>query len=131
MICDLTGKQLRLVVDEIVDRWRTGDPPDACAALAEYPQLREHHSLAVDLAYEEFCLREESGEALNQRQFCLKFSQLRYSLARMLNLHRVLKSTSLRLTVNEKVDWPRLGDKWLDWTLVEEIGRGAFSRVFL
>ena len=133
MICDLTGKQLRLVVDEIVDRWRDGDPPDACAVLAEYPQLREHHSLAVDLAYEEFCLREESGEALNPRTFCNKFSQLQHSVARMLNLHQVMQNTSLGLNLpnQEKVDWPQIGDSWLDWTLMEEIGRGAFSRVFL
>jgi serine/threonine protein kinase len=87
----------------------------------------------VDLAYEEFCLRAESGEALNQRQFCAKFSQLQHSLARMLNLHDVLQNTSLgqNLPGNEQVEWPEIGERWLDWTLIEEIGRGAFSRVFL
>lgn len=133
MIWDLSGKQLRLVVDEIVDRWRGGDPPDASAVLAEYPQLREHHSLAVDLAYEEFCLRQEAGESLDQRRFCQQFSQFQYSLARMLNLHRVLQSQALGLSPKdkEKVEWPQLGSRWLDWTLLEEIGRGAFSRVYL
>jgi serine/threonine protein kinase len=133
MICDLTGQQLRVMVDEILDRWRDGDPPDACAVLREYPQLRNHHSLAVDLAYEEYCLREESGESLNPRQFCARFSQLQHSLARMLDLHQALHSTAMgqNLAARDNVDWPRIGERWLDWLLVEEIGRGAFSRVFL
>lgn len=128
---DRTTHRLREQVDEILDRWRAGDRPDALAVLNEVPQLKEHHSLAVDLAYEEFCLREESGEALNPQEFCHKFGGLRRAVARMLSLHRVLHSTSLGLKPPQTVAWPAVGEHWLDWQLTEEIGRGAFSRVFL
>jgi serine/threonine protein kinase len=122
---------LRLMVDEIMDDWRSGSKPDAQAMLEKYPQLRDRHSLAIDLAYEEYCLREESGEAVDAKQFCNRFAHLRNSLARMLNMHRVLQSTSLGLPKPEATDWPVVGQNWCGWKLLEELGRGGFSRVYL
>lgn len=122
---------LRLMVDEIMDDWRAGSKPDALAMLEKYPQLGERHSLAIDLAYEEYCLREESGEAVDAKQFCNRFAHLRNSLARMLNMHRVLQSTSLGLPKPDSTDWPEAGQNWCGWLLLEELGRGGFSRVYL
>jgi len=139
--------RLRSMVDEILDSWRAGATPNALAVLDEHPPLRERHSLAVDLAYEEYCLREESGEALDAQQFCNKFSRFRGSLARMLNLHRVLKSVeagglgsletsgpggpSLPKAKPKQANWPVAGNTSCGCLLLEELGRGAFSRVFL
>ena len=123
--------KLRLMVDEIMDDWRSGSKPDAEAMLEKYPQLRDRHSLAIDLAYEEFCLREESGEAIDPKQFCNRFGRLRNSLARMLNMHRVLHSTSVGMPKPADTDWPIVGANWCGWLLLEELGRGGFSRVFL
>jgi eukaryotic-like serine/threonine-protein kinase len=125
------ANNLRATVDEIVDRWRAGDPPNALSVFAKFPEVVEHHSLAVDLAYEEYCLREESGEELDPKQFCRQFSRLRHSLGRMLHLHGLMRSASLGLPADKATDWPAAGKQWLDWVLLEEIGRGAFSRVFV
>jgi serine/threonine protein kinase len=128
---DPSLSQLRLQVDKILDRWRAGEKPCALAALTELPELWQHHSLAIDLAYEEYCLREESGEAIDPKQYCQQFSRLRHSLSRMLEVHGLMKSTATGPASEKTIDWPTAGQPWLDWVLLEEIGRGAFSRVFI
>jgi eukaryotic-like serine/threonine-protein kinase len=130
---EIPADHLRDKVDEILDSWRAGSTPNALAVLDELPQLKQHPSLAVDLAYEEYCLRSESGEAMNPKAFCQKFDGLRKPIARMLKVHRGMQSMSLGIkpVTSKSVEWPAIGTQWLDWKLTEEIGRGAFSRVFL
>lgn len=130
---EMPANQLREKVDQILDSWRAGSTPNALAVLDELPQLKQYPSLAVDLAYEEYCLRSESGEAMNPKAFCQQFDGLRKPIARMLKVHRGMQSVSLGLPAKpaKSVAWPPLGSQWLDWKLTEEIGRGAFSRVFL
>ncbi|WP_254509999.1 protein kinase domain-containing protein [Anatilimnocola floriformis] len=123
--------KLRVLVDEVMDAWRSGSKPDALAILKKYPQLHERHSLCVDLAYEEFCLREEAGETVDQKEFCDRFTTVHNSLFRMLTMHNVLHSISLGVPKPKSTNWPEAGTTWCGWKLLEELGRGGFSRVFL
>src|SRR5262245_57060862 len=43
---------------------RSGHCPDTLAALDVHPELREEPSVVIDMAYEEYCLREQSGEKI-------------------------------------------------------------------
>lgn len=126
-----TASFYRSQVDTIVDKWRSGEPPNALHVLSAQPELLKHRSLAIDLAYEEFCLREEQGEALDPEKFGARFRGLSHSLTRVLAIHRMMHKLSNGLDVHKEIDWPKLEEQWLDWKLVEEIGRGAFSRVYL
>ena len=89
-----------------------------------------NRSLVLDVAYEEFCQREEAGERLEVSEFCRRYPDVQHSLARMIEVHVALRSTSIGFEATEP-EWPKVRDKWLDWNLVETLGRGAFSRVFL
>ena len=55
--------------EEIKAGWRAGGRPDAAAALRDHPSLARFKSIVVDLAYEEFCLREEAGAAPDHGAF--------------------------------------------------------------
>jgi serine/threonine protein kinase len=116
-------------VSDAISHWRKGHAPDATGFLEQHPEIRAAQSLVIDLAYEEFCLRVEAGEHVDTEKFCGRFPTVKHSLARMLDVHGVLGSKALGLGVETL--WPEVGERWLDWELVEPLGRGAFSRVFV
>ena len=120
---------VRQRVSEAISLWRRGQRPDARAFLEQHPEVRSAQSLVIDLAYEEFCLRQEAGEQLDTERFLANFPTVQHSLARMLDVHEVMGSEGAKIDL--ETDWPEAGTRWLDWDLIEPLGRGAFSRVFL
>ena len=111
--------------------WGRGETPDAAAALASHPEFLADKSAVLDLAYEEYCLRAEAGETPETETFCARFPAYRSSLRRLLTAHAFLALNSERLGAAPPVRWPEPGERRGDLTLVRELGRGAFARVYL
>ncbi|MBX3412224.1 MAG: protein kinase [Pirellulales bacterium] len=118
------------LVEEIKRQWRGGTTIDALEALRANPELQQHKSLVVDLAYEEFCLRRESGEEVDPEQFSGRFARYQASVRRRLEIHELLGSFDL-VGLSDTSIWPVAGEVFAGFQLVEEIGHGAFARVFL
>jgi serine/threonine protein kinase len=108
-----------------------GAVPDAAAPLAPRLGLPADKSAVLDLAYEEFCQQTEAGQAPDPESFCARFPAYRSSLRRLLAAHQFLAANSEVLRAAPPVRWPEPGERWGDWTLVRELGRGAFARVYL
>jgi hypothetical protein len=113
-------------VDEIIVRWDNGEPADALEVLRSRPHLARSKSAVVILAYEEFCQRVELGEIVDQGSFIAKFPEFGSAVEKVLLYHRI------------GLDDPRQprrlenGDSFLEGLkVVELLGRGAFSRVYL
>lgn len=119
------------LASEIKARWRNGATPDAHVALTQYPELAMAKSLAVDLAYEEYCQRTSAGEDLDVDAFCHRFSRFRASLHKRLEVHDFLEVNSDLLDDLGCDAWPEPGDCICGFRLLEELGRGAIGRVFL
>src|SRR5215218_10305085 len=117
------------LVSNAISRWRKGQRPDARGFIEQHPEVRSAQNLVIDLAYEEFCLRQEAGEQVDTEQFLANFPTVQHSLARMLDVHGVMASQSPKIDI--EAQWPEAGTHWLDWDLIEPLGRGAFSRVFV
>lgn len=111
--------------------WARGAAPDTRAALAGDPDLQTDKSIVLDLAYEEYCLRREAGENPDPEEFCGYFPAYRSSLKRLLAAHQFLADNSDLLTLSSPVRWPEVGERFGDFTLIRELGRGSFARVFL
>jgi serine/threonine protein kinase/Flp pilus assembly protein TadD len=116
---------------EIKEDWIRGQTPDAAAVLAEHPELLADKSVVLDLAYEEYCLRAEAGDAPEPDDFCTKFPAHRSSLRRLITAHQLLELNSSLLGSSTPAHWPRAGQLWGDFLLLRELGRGAFARVYL
>jgi serine/threonine protein kinase len=114
--------------EAVKQAWRAGRRPDAATALKENPELAGDRAVALDLAYEEFCVREEAGEALDSVAFCSRFP-FGASLRRLLTLHRFLDDHPDALGV--PANWPEAGEAVGDFLLLRELGSGSFSRVYL
>jgi serine/threonine protein kinase len=122
---------LQSLVRDTIRRWRGGERPDADALLQRHPALAENKSLAIDLIYEEFCLRSELGDTLVPSTFCERFPHFEQSLSKMLAVHETLEESSRTLSPPARSPWPKVGDLFLGYELVEALGRGSLARVFL
>jgi tetratricopeptide (TPR) repeat protein len=110
--------------------WSRGALPDALAVLENDPELLADKSAAVDLAYEEFCRRAEAGEPPDPEEFVARFPAYQTSLRNVLLAHALLMENAPVLEETAP-RWPEAGARVGDLTLLRELGRGAFARVFL
>lgn len=118
----------RLAAD-IKRRWRGGEHPDAATALAAHPELLAFKSVVVELAYEEYCLREEADAAPELGPFCARMPAFRGSIRKVVEAHRMLVEHPEVLTPEPA--WPEPGDRIDGLEVVAELGRGTFARAYL
>ncbi len=110
-----------------------GASPEARAALQQQPSLVRHKSFAVDLAYGEFIARRAAGEAIDPDEFCARFPEYRSSLR-----HRFSDHTGFVVPIADEISqgdvdllWPDAGEQFSEYTVLRELGRGTFARVYL
>jgi serine/threonine protein kinase len=121
---------LRHLASVIKERWKNGEPPDAAKALEDYPVLNRVKAVQLELAFEEYRLRRQAGEQPDLDSFCRRFPSLKVSLRRLVEAHELRGESPTWLTETPLV-WPEVGTCFLGFELLEELGRGAFARVYL
>jgi len=129
-ICVQTLQQQRDHAQRLKLQWRDGEVPDARAAIEEIGGSTVHKSVAIELAYEEFCQRKAAGEDIQPSRFAERFPALQHSLQRQIGIHQFLSQRGIS-EAEPLPDWPEAGDEVAGFLLKEELGRGAFGRVFL
>jgi serine/threonine protein kinase/Tfp pilus assembly protein PilF len=122
---------LRRLASEVRQLRKQGEAEPVEAVLARHPELPATKSLVVDLANEEYCQRLEAGEKIDPDQFLERFPAYRTSVRKLLSTHRFFDGKIPLLEGPRQVSWPEAGQPFLGFSLLEELGRGAFARVFL
>jgi serine/threonine protein kinase/Tfp pilus assembly protein PilF len=107
-----------------------GREVDAKGVLAQHPHLWHEKTFVMELAYEEFLQQRRQGSGPTTEVFCDRFAPYRSTLQRLLALHQIVENNPSLLD-EDFPSWPQPGETWLGLALLEELGRGAFSRVFL
>lgn len=120
----------RALATELKRRWRKGEAPDAAAALADHPSLARNKSVVIDLAYEEYLLREQAGDAPDPGSFADRFPAFRGSIRGAIDAHRLLTEQP-ELLDPAAGEWPAAGEQFEGLELLAELGRGAFGHVYL
>ena len=97
-----------------------------------FPELDDDAMVA--LLYEDFCLREEAGESPELAEYGDRFPDLARSFEEVLEIHDLIGrapalSSSSLLRPDPRL--PEAGQTIAGYRLVEELGRGAFGRVYL
>jgi eukaryotic-like serine/threonine-protein kinase len=116
------------VADEIKKHWQAGEEPDVAASLERYPELRNHRTVVLDLAYQEYQRRLRAGEKIDAEAFSRRFPSFQKSLRLFIAVHSFLADSDVE---TQESLWPLPGEPYLQFNLIAEIGRGAFGRVFL
>jgi eukaryotic-like serine/threonine-protein kinase len=110
--------------------WREGATPNIRAAVSDHPSLLRHRSLLVDLAYEEYCLREARGMPIDVERFCSSVPAFRSQIRDAILGHRFLADHPELFFAPEPV-WPVPGEQVEGISLIHELGRGTFARAYL
>ncbi|MFI5458840.1 MAG: protein kinase [Isosphaerales bacterium] len=136
---DEPGARLALLRADMALRWETGEKVGARWYLDRYADLGE--DTVVALIYEEFCLREEDRENPDPADYLSRFAEVAGPLGRVLGIHELVGSGTTETVLplssanggasGSAQAFPETGQTIAGFFLVEELGRGAFARVFL
>ncbi len=118
-----------LIKSDLRCRFERGQTADVAYYLDRFPDLHQADSRIISLIYEEFCLREEKGEAPDVEDFCARYPAWKDSLLSQLQYHHILSQAAGLST--PKARFPEAGDDFEEFQLVSLIGKGGSSRVFL
>jgi serine/threonine protein kinase len=118
-----------LVKADLRRRFDLGESPAVHEYLGDFPELREADSRVLSLVYEEFCLREENGESIDVESFCDRYPEWKESLASQLGYHQLLSRAAGMAP--PKPTFPEAGGHFEEFSLLSQIGKGGYSRVFL
>lgn len=115
--------------------WNTGllsvEAPLATAVVSE-GEVRGlvHHSLLMDLAYDEFMRLREAGEPIDLEAFAQRYPDLRHSLWKMVEAQDYSEKNPYLFDPLDESLWPHVGDEFMGYYLEAELGRGGVARVF-
>jgi len=119
------------VAAAVRERWSRGEEPDVAAVLAEHPELKRYRSVVLDLAHDEYCLRVRRGESLDVEQFSRRFPSFQRSLCLFIEVHRLIEENPHLEGFSTEAFWPSEGEQLLGFSIIAELGRGTFARVYL
>jgi serine/threonine protein kinase/Tfp pilus assembly protein PilF len=105
--------------------WETGEQLRAEYYLNRCPDLWKNADEALEIIYEEICLRQEYGQPAKLDDFLARFPQWSAQLRLLFECHQLLGSDSRPLA------FPAAHENFGDFRLLAELGRGANGRVFL
>ncbi|MDA1164484.1 MAG: protein kinase [Planctomycetota bacterium] len=126
----------RSLISKVIWEWPEGQPVRVERAVADFPELRNSPRALVELAIEEFNDRREEGEDISASDFAERFPEIRSQLLDSLVFEKALKEMSgwfqsVLSPRDDTMNWPAVGDQIAGFLLVEPLGRGGFSRVFV
>src|SRR5271157_517558 len=90
---EVPGARLAILRTDLSMRWDAGDRVGPHWYLDRFPDLGE--DCLVALAYEEFCLLEEDGQAPETADFLARYSALAEPLRRVLDIHCLIGSATV------------------------------------
>src|SRR5262245_57538964 len=110
---------------ELAARWEQGDRVPVEELLARSPELLDAPEAALELVYEEVCLRQRHGLAVEPAEFHRRFPQWREGLEVLFRCHSLFEGQARPSAL------PAAGESLGSFHLLAELGRGSVGRVFL
>ena len=138
---------LELVRVDLELRWKHGCVKSLEDYRREFPELFDDPVSLRQIGFEEFRVRRQAGEAVAAKEYANRFGILTDSWPMLpdvtesaassstTSVASILRSVSGRQTggalSNDSTDFPEVGSDMIGFHLQSELGRGAFSRVYL
>ena len=122
--------QLSGVIQDVKRAWRAGQSTDMAGVIREHPEVVHNRTFMVDLAYEAYCLRESRGQTPETSAFLQEMPAFRTQIRDVILGHREL-ADHFEAVNSELTAWPDEGSRLESLTILCELGRGSFARVYL
>ncbi|MBV8487293.1 MAG: protein kinase, partial [Planctomycetaceae bacterium] len=122
---------LALLRADLILHHEAGEPLRVENYCDSFPGMPE--AVLVALLYEEYCLREERGDSPTLAEYEGRFPSAAAELREILEIHSLVRAghQASSTMVSAATPFPNAGQTISGYYLVEELGRGAFARVFL
>ena len=118
-------KDANRLASEIIRALPSGMRFDARRAINAQPELIHNRAAFMCLAHEEYCRELEAGNQPDRESFAERFPEHHRAVLELLEAEDVLRETF------PPMEWPEVGETFRGFNLLSDLGRGAFSRVFL
>jgi serine/threonine protein kinase len=119
----------------IESEWRTSGDADLVAVLRRSPNILRDKSLLLNLAVREFQARCRLADIEDLEQHCRRFREfggsIERSIFRQLDVQRVVDSCFKDSAFDTAPDWPRAGEQFGTFNVLELLGIGSVARVYL
>src|SRR5438128_6960489 len=123
--------RVRPLAKEIRDLRRKGEPSPVRAVLTRHPDIAQDKSLVVELANEFLCQASEDGQAIDVQDFIGQFPAFQDAIRDMASVHGFFVDKEPLLEEFREADFPEVGTELAGFSLLRELGRGAFACVYL
>lgn len=104
------------------------------SAVRARPEMVKDRSAFFDLVQKDFREQKDAGLKNDPDEYCKQFSSLNsnlmHSIYRLVEVEQFFANNPDFLSLVEEPEWPRVGEVFDDFKILEELGRGAVSRVF-
>ena len=122
---------LALLRSDLILHHEAGEPLRVETYRDSFPGMPE--AVLVALLYEEYCLREEKGDSPALIEYEGRFPSAAAELREILEIHSLVRDghRASSTMAPAATPFPDAGQTIAGYHLVEELGRGAFARVFL
>jgi hypothetical protein len=124
-----------LLTDAIFSQWSRSGQADMVAVLREHPSLLRDRSRLLNLAIEEYEVYDHASGDLDLEKHCARFeefgSSIQQSILRQLEVQRFIDRQPDLLRELCTPLWPKSGEDFGPFYVLEEIGFGAIARVFI
>jgi serine/threonine protein kinase len=122
---------VRSFVFGLIRASRRDTPFDAAQVLARHPELAQIPSAVLEFAVEEYDRRRRAGESISIQEFAVRFPECEDRLRSELNLlYWAERDERVSQVLNESY-FPEPGDTFLGYALLELLGCGNCSRVYV
>lgn len=125
------GVDPQVLVSELIRTFPRDRRFSAREIALQYPVLGNDRACLIDLAWEEFCRLRESGTDIRPAEFARQYQEIEQSLYRVMEFDQLLHDHPSYIEGIPEDRWPVPGDTFCGYQLLEQLGRGAFSRVFV
>src|SRR5579863_6394566 len=122
---DSTVRLAHDLADDLAQRWTEGERPGTEEYLNRFPQLAGRADAALELIYEEICQQREAGKDPRPSIWLERFPQWRPQIEMMLGCHEARRSGGAN------PPFPKPGESFGEFQLLDQFGAGAHGRVYL
>jgi serine/threonine protein kinase/tetratricopeptide (TPR) repeat protein len=122
---DSTVRLAHDLADELAQRWTEGERPKTEEYLRRFPEVAGRADAALELIYEEICQQREAGKEPRPSVWLERFPQWRPQIEMMLGCRESRRSGGKR------PPFPKPGETFGEFQLLDQFGEGAHGRVYL
>jgi serine/threonine protein kinase len=123
-------------ISKVIWDWPTDEPFRVEKAIEENPELADDPRALIEFAVEEFADRRDSGEEVSASTYAQRFPAVQTQLFDSLVVDQGFRENSdwvqdILSRKPDQYDWPGIGETIGGYKLLEPLGAGGFSRVYL